>query len=456
MKKARRRSLGVYTTERQVVEPYGPFCRLYAFPRDPDLFKIWEHFSKRADSKASPRSRLCSCHFPDGDKSKRPNFHFFEGFRRPLEFSDPEPARKRQKVNVEEKVAVAEPRQLAEVVPAPPPPCCVDLQNENSDLKRKNSILQNEVYVLREGLLFTYDYVCSRGLVRFYTGLDSRIFEDLAKILTELKTEGYSFGSRFGGKNELLMILMKLRHNFGFEDLAMRFNRRRTALQELFYSGLYLLHRLLFVCMIQRKFPTLKKIQANWKPECFKDFPNVRIIIDCTEIKCQEPLRMDQKKQIYSNYKSYYTYKALVGISPNGCITFVSDLYGGSTSDKELTKQSGLLDLLNPGDQVMADKGFTIADVLPNGVTLNIPPFLRADETGKKQFTVAQAKATTKIARARVHVERIMPRIKMYKILSEMTARQRGHASVIFQTCAGLANLQPPIIKTATPDSVTG
>ena len=41
----------------------------------------------------------------------------------------------------------------------------------------------------------------------------------------------------------------------------------------------------------------------------------------------------------------------------------------------ELTQKSGLLDLLEPGDSVMADKGFTVAKFTERcGVTLNIPP----------------------------------------------------------------------------------
>lgn len=40
-------------------------------------------------------------------------------------------------------------------------------------------------------------------------------------------------------------------------------------------------------------------------------------------------------------------------------------------------ERSGIQDLpYDDGDGVMADKGFTIDDLLPLGVSLNIPPFL--------------------------------------------------------------------------------
>ena len=47
---------------------------------------------------------------------------------------------------------------------------------------------------------------------------------------------------------------------------------------------------------------------------------------------------------------------------------------GGNAFDKQIVKESGLLDLLEKGDSVMADKGFLIQDLLdPLGVTLNMP-----------------------------------------------------------------------------------
>ena len=49
---------------------------------------------------------------------------------------------------------------------------------------------------------------------------------------------------------------------------------------------------------------------------------------------------------------------------PSGPVTFISDCYEGSISDKKLVQVSGLLEKLEPGDEVMADKGFLIQDIL--------------------------------------------------------------------------------------------
>ena len=64
----------------------------------------------------------------------------------------------------------------------------------------------------------------------------------------------------------------------------------------------------------------------------------------------EQPKLPEQQQITLSNYKNDSTYKGLVGISPNGVITFVSLLYPGSISDKELTRRCGILELLDEGD----------------------------------------------------------------------------------------------------------
>ena len=68
--------------------------------------------------------------------------------------------------------------------------------------------------------------------------------------------------------------------------------------------------------------------------------------------------------------------RCLLGSHPNGVPSFVSDVYGGRISDKELVTRSSLCQLFEPGDRLMADRGFLVEDLLPDEVSLNIPPFL--------------------------------------------------------------------------------
>lgn len=81
---------------------------------------------------------------------------------------------------------------------------------------------------------------------------------------------------------------------------------------------------------------------------------------------------------------------------------FVSDLFGGNNSDKQLTVKCGILECLDEGDSVMADRGFNISELLDaKGVALNIPPSL-SDSSG--QLSESDQVKTRRIASLRVHV----------------------------------------------------
>ena len=86
-----------------------------------------------------------------------------------------------------------------------------------------------------------------------------------------------------------------------------------------------------------------------------------------------------RQSNTWSSYKHHNTGKFLFGCTPNGAISYVSQLYVGSVSDVELTRISGYLQTLDgkSGVSVMADRGFTVRDMLAGkGVELNIPPFM--------------------------------------------------------------------------------
>ena len=64
-------------------------------------------------------------------------------------------------------------------------------------------------------------------------------------------------------------------------------------------------------------------------------------------------------------------------------------------------QQSGLLNQPTAENLVLADKSFLIQDLVPDGVSVNISPFLN-----NGTFTETEASATKAIEKCRIHVER--------------------------------------------------
>ena len=151
-------------------------------------------------------------------------------------------------------------------------------------------------------------------------------------------------------------------------------------------------------------FTTTKNLEGIKKPKELQGIQNLRAIIDCTEFYIQKPSKPSSQRSTHSEYKSSNTFKLLVSISPIAHFNFVSTLYTGSISDKEIVKESGFLDQLEPGDVVMADKGFNIQDLLALRETkLVAPPLMR-----RGNICSGSSTATRRIARVRVHVERMI------------------------------------------------
>ena len=241
---------------------------------------------------------------------------------------------------------------------------------------------------------------------------------------------------------EFILVLMKLRLGLFNRDLAYRFNISSSVVSEIFRTWIRFLRSEMEVLI---QLPPRDVINLHMS-SLFKEFyPKTAIIIDCTEVEMEQPSALNNQSACYSSYKSKTTMKALVGITPSGATAFVSELYPGSISDKEITVKSGLLNHLQQGDEVMADKGFLIQDELTSvGAVLTMPAFLK----GRKQFSKAETAKNKKVACLRVHIERCMERIKNYHILdSKIPISIAPFASDIFIVIAALTNFQPPLIS---------
>ena len=93
----------------------------------------------------------------------------------------------------------------------------------------------------------------------------------------------------------------------------------------------------------------------------------------------------------------------------------------------------------------MADKGFTISDLLePMGVGLNIPPFVRS----RSQQNPSEVIATQEITSERIHVERAINKVKNFQLFNQVVPLSlAGSLNQMWTVCAILTNLQNPIIS---------
>ena len=66
----------------------------------------------------------------------------------------------------------------------------------------------------------------------------------------------------------------------------------------------------------------------------------------------------------WSNYKQHYTVKFMGVITLNRAISYISDVHGGRASDIFIFQDCVFSNLLRPYNEVMADRGFKIADIL--------------------------------------------------------------------------------------------
>jgi hypothetical protein len=241
---------------------------------------------------------------------------------------------------------------------------------------------------------------------------------------------------------EYFMVLCRLRRGFSIQHLSHLFGVASSSVSRSLTAWI----NFMYLKFGQINLWPSKQLVQDTMPDVFKEkYPNTRVIIDCTEIRCEMPGSLLLNGELFSSYKNHTTLKGLIGIAPSGAITFISQLYTGSISDREIVIRSGFLDqAFVDGDTVMADKGFTIQDLLPLGTTLNIPPFLGQNS----QMGAEDVIRTQQIASVRIHVERAINRIKNYKIWSGVVPLSSfGLVNQMWSICAFLCNAQDKLIS---------
>lgn len=89
-------------------------------------------------------------------------------------------------------------------------------------------------------------------------------------------------------------------------------------------------------------------------PIDFSKNENTRVISDATKQPIQKPLNVEAQSKTWSWYKHTHTLKTIIGITPNGVVSFTSSVYADSAPDRQMIERWTILDgdKFSPGDGV--------------------------------------------------------------------------------------------------------
>lgn len=333
-----------------------------------------------------------------------------------------------------------------------------DLKKCINELTKSNHLLKLEVDRMQESLdqrktVFAKfeDFINDDKKLRYYTGFTSRerffkLFNFLKSDFPYLKywdeSEQPIHKTALSMETQLLIILMRLRLNLDEKDLAFRFGVSESTISSYWNTWINFLE----IRLRQVPIWASPEICDKFRPEIFKEkgYSTVDGILNCTEIFIETP--SPYRFQNETVYKHHNTTKGLVVCAPNGFVTFISDLAPGRLSDKVITLESGILDKFVPGRSLMADRGFMIEDqCAARNLKLNIPPFME----GREQPSLDDEKETRKIASLRIHVERVINRLKLFRILSAVFPNSmHTQLNSIWHVCCRLVNwIDNPLIQ---------
>ena len=333
----------------------------------------------------------------------------------------------------------------------------VKQSKELEELREQVEYLKRELTQVKTKPKFDIDeYKDNDDDVAFFTGFpnyDTMVFcFDLLKDkAANMSRKDYNPNNRKPGSTrkltlwqEFTLVLMRLRLGLLEKDLSERFRVSVSIVSKICRTWIRFMRKELEPVCIH--WPSKEQI-SYYMPPIFKThFPSLVSIIDCTELPMESPSSLDKRSLCYSSYKSRTTMKALIGITPNGIVSFTSELYCGSISDPDIVRRSGYLKNIQRGDSVMADKGFIIRDELAAvGGRLVLPHFLTKD---KKQFSKREVEHNKKVASLRIHVERYMERLKNWHFFDRpIPISVSDIASDIWVLVVCLSNFHPPMIN---------
>lgn len=230
---------------------------------------------------------------------------------------------------------------------------------------------------------------------------------------------------------DIFITLQKCRFNDSFEMLSTSFDLEASAIREIFRRT---------VCKMA---PEMKRlILSPCQDEIRQRIPSpfrarygrVVSIISFLEIGIEKPKSSVQQSVTWSGDKECNTIKYLVSYTPDGLINFVSNGYGGHSSDLDIVKDCGYLNTIKNGMSVMvnADSSGDFNHFSPlikkvGCKLVKVPSIATINKFSSKK----EERLNKSTAAVRSHVGRVIERLQEFHILQAHACIENEHLDIL-------------------------
>ncbi|XP_028847677.1 uncharacterized protein LOC114797160 [Denticeps clupeoides] len=261
--------------------------------------------------------------------------------------------------------------------------------------------------------------------VSFYTGLPNYfVLETVMWLLSpHMKGDKNTKLTKF---QQLLLTLMRLRLDLRNQDLAYRFGVKVATVTRTVHRIINIMSTTLVPTAVF--WPSRVELRKNLPAALRSTHPNCAVIIDCFRVTLEKPVNSHASEERPTTTAAMLTQasqgsgvsklKYLIGVAPQGVVTFVSRGSPGNISDKCLAEGCGFLCKLLPGDVVLADHDLDIAEsVAACGAELKITGASSTSPGGSGEH--CRGAASPEKVSVQRHVEKVISMVKKrYSILT--------------------------------------
>ncbi|KAM4730879.1 uncharacterized protein FYW61_009070 [Anableps anableps] len=419
----------------------GTTLSFYRFPRDPERKQRWVAAVNRAGWVPNDGSRLCSNHFISDMKEpgaleildkqearvEAANALLFlqgqgsstvDGPSQDQEKGEPEAVAEKSRsssfsTDDDDEHDEASERDRKKGKFAQMSEISVNFDDILKALKKENRALRESVEKMA---LSENAFRNDAEKVKFYTGLPNYFVLETVMWLLAPHMDGMK-NMKLSKFQQLLLTLMRLRLDLRNQDLGYRFGVKVGTVARTVHRMVNIMSSTLVPTAVF--WPSRAELRKNLPAALRASHPDCAVIVDCFTVPLEEPVSGGAEHEREATLPrsegmvpSYSSLKYLIGVAPQGVVTFVSRGAPGNVSDKSLAEGCGFLCKLLPGDVVLACRDLDIADsVVARGALFKIAGACKGEACTRSEASPGPD-TTSETVIVQRHVERVISMVK--------------------------------------------